>query len=73
MADLKNSMDDDGLVKYFPSSRLRGSAVLTAYRLTIADAARFTVPEYDRRQMVDGLRSCLRNSMRRRRYTPSDR
>ena len=67
MADLENSMDDDGLVKYFPSSRLRGSAVLTAYVLTIADAAGFTVPEYDRRQMVDGLRSYLWNSMRGRR------
>ena len=67
MADIQNSLDDDGLVKYFPSSTLRGSPVLTAYVLTIADASGFAVPEYDRREMIDGLRRSLRDSMRRRR------
>ena len=66
MADIGNFMDDEGLVKYFPSGRLRGSPILTAYVLTIADAAGFAVPESDRRKMVGGLRSYRLGSMRRR-------
>ena len=66
MSDLGNSMDDEGLVKYFPSRRLRGSAVLTAYVLTIADAAGFTIPEDYRKRMVRGLSSYLLDAATRR-------
>lgn len=66
MSDIGNSMDDQGLVKYFPSSRLRGSTVLTAYVLTIADAAGLAIPEDYRKRMVRGLSSYLRDATRRR-------
>ena len=66
MADIGNSMDNQGLLKYFPSSQLRGSAVLTAYVLTIADAAGFAIPEEDRKRMVRGLSRYLHDTVRRR-------
>ena len=70
MSEIGNSMDETGLLKYFPSSRLGGSAVLTAYVLTIADAAGFPIPEDDRKRMVRGLSSSLvrdvRDTARRR-------
>ena len=66
MSDIGNSLDGQGLVKYFPSSRLRGSAVLTAYVLTIADAAGFSIPERDLKRMTRGLSSYLHDSVRRR-------
>ena len=64
MAEIGNSMDEAGLLKYFPSSRLGGSAVLTAYVLTIADAAGFAIPEDDRKRMVRGLSSSLMRDVR---------
>ncbi|MCY3623911.1 MAG: MG2 domain-containing protein [Gammaproteobacteria bacterium] len=66
MSDIGNSMDDEGLVKYFPSSRLHGSPVLTAYVLTIADAAGFEIPEDYRKRMTGGLSSYLRDAVGRR-------
>ena len=46
-----------GLVRFFPSDRLDGSPTLTAYVLTMADAAGKVVPRELRASMIDGLRA----------------
>ena len=46
-----------GLVRFFPSDRLDGSPTLTAYVLTMADAAGKVVPAELRQSMIDGLRA----------------
>ena len=59
MASLGTSMDRDGLLRFFPTDRLHGSPVLTAYILTIADAAGWTLPETYRGRMIQGLAGYL--------------
>ncbi|MDE0191619.1 MAG: MG2 domain-containing protein [Gammaproteobacteria bacterium] len=59
MESARASLDDDGLLRFFPSAALQGSPVLTAYVLTIADAARKTVPDDFRESMVEGLEGYL--------------
>ncbi|MDE0191620.1 MAG: MG2 domain-containing protein [Gammaproteobacteria bacterium] len=54
-----SALDPDGLVRFFPSEYLPGSPVLTAYVLTIADAAQKTVPEDLKDAMIKGLRDFL--------------
>ena len=44
-------------MRFFPSDRLHGSPTLTAYVLTLADAAGKVVPRELRASMVDGLRA----------------
>ena len=65
MADLEGWMDEDGLLRFFPSDRLAGSPVLTAYVLTIADAIGWTVPDHLRTQLTSGLKGYLDNDIRR--------
>ena len=59
MESARSSQDDDGLLRFFPSAALRGSPVLTAYVLTIADAAGKTVPDDFRESMAEGLEGYL--------------
>ena len=59
MQSARASLDSDGLLRFFPSAALRGSPVLTAYVLTIADAAGKTVPDDLRESMVEGLEGHL--------------
>ena len=65
MASLANSMDRDGLLRFFPTDRLHGSPVLTAYVLTIADASGRTVPETYRGRMIRGLARYLEDEIKR--------
>ena len=46
-----------GLLRFFPSDRLHGSPTLTAYVLTLAEAAGKAVPPRLRASMIDGLRA----------------
>ncbi len=55
MARIGNSLDGDGLLKYFPSEALRGSDVLTAYVLQLADARGWEIPEAPRARMLGAL------------------
>ena len=64
-ADLETWMDEDGLLKFFPSDRLVGSPVLTAYVLVIADANGWSVPEHPRARMISGLERYLDNEIDR--------
>ena len=55
MESARASLDDDGLLRFFPSAALQGSPILTAYVLTIANAAGKTIPDDLRESMVEGL------------------
>jgi alpha-2-macroglobulin len=55
MATLPAYMDEDGLVKYFPSDDLEGDDGLTAYVLSIAAAAGWPVESDDRDRMLQAL------------------
>ena len=46
-----------GLLRFFPSDRLHGSPTLTAYVLTLADAAGNTVPPELLASMIEGLQA----------------
>lgn len=54
MAELPGYLDSDGLAKYFPSCPW-GSDTLTAYILSIAHEAGWTIPEPQRSLMENGL------------------
>ncbi|MBI5209080.1 MAG: alpha-2-macroglobulin [Elusimicrobia bacterium] len=64
MAGLPAHLDGDGLAKYFPSSE-RGSDVLTAYLLSIADEAGWDVPAYAREKMQAGLKAFVEGKVNR--------
>jgi uncharacterized protein YfaS (alpha-2-macroglobulin family) len=55
MGELPAHLDQDGLVKYFPSRFLRGSPVLTSYILSIAHEAGWKIPSSSKERMEDGL------------------
>ena len=54
MKELPSYLDSEGLLKYFPLMR-KGSDVLTAYVLAIADEADYKIPEYLENKMTAGL------------------
>ena len=58
MAELPTHLDSDGLVKYFPAC-CKGSDVLTAYILSIANEAGWEIPEHIRQQMENGLKGFI--------------
>ena len=59
MANARQALGPDGLLRYFPREELIGSPILTAYVLTIADAAGKTIPEDMRTAMLAGLQRHL--------------
>ena len=56
MAAAGRAIDEAGLLRYFPVQHIPGSPVLTAYVLTIADAAEKDIPQGLRSAMLRGLR-----------------
>jgi len=61
---LPSYLDGDGLLKYFPTLP-QGSEVLTAYVLSVAEAAGWTIPDAVQEKMVGGLRSFVDGSITR--------
>ncbi len=55
MARLPAYSDPDGLLKFWPSSRLRGSDFLTAYVLSISAEAGWPIPAASRKRMIQAL------------------
>jgi uncharacterized protein YfaS (alpha-2-macroglobulin family) len=55
MTRLPAYMDDDGLLKYFPSDRLPGEDVLTAYVVAIAGETGWEIPESSRARLIQAL------------------
>jgi uncharacterized protein YfaS (alpha-2-macroglobulin family) len=64
-ADLPGQLDRDGLAKYFPSMD-QGSDVLTAYLLSVAQAAGLALPAAERARMVEGLKAFVEGRILRR-------
>ncbi len=65
MERLPSYQDGAGLLKYFPSNALPGEDVLTAYVLTISDAAGWPIPGAPRARMIDGLTAFVRGNIQR--------
>jgi hypothetical protein len=55
MAALPTYLDGDGLAKYFPSSRIQGSDILTSYILAVANEAGWEIPADPRGRMTRAL------------------
>ncbi|MBJ6723450.1 alpha-2-macroglobulin family protein [Geomesophilobacter sediminis] len=62
---LPSYLDSDGLVRYFPSSWLNGSPTLTAYLLSITNAAGRELPVAQTNKMLEGLRLFVEGKIRR--------
>jgi uncharacterized protein YfaS (alpha-2-macroglobulin family) len=58
MEALPSYLDGDGLVKYFPTME-HGSDALTAYMISIADEAGWTIPEPARARMAGALKGFI--------------
>ena len=55
MNSLPTYLDNDGLAKYFPCECIKGSDVLTAYLLAIADEAGWAIPDDSLQRMKKAL------------------
>jgi hypothetical protein len=64
MRELPASLDDEGLLKYFPLMRT-GSDVLTSYVLAVAHEAALEIPASAREQMEAGLTGFVEGRVRR--------
>ncbi|MBI4679074.1 MAG: alpha-2-macroglobulin [Elusimicrobia bacterium] len=64
MAELPAYLDGDGLAKFFPGAT-DGSDALTAYLLSIADEAGWTVPTASRDRMLGGLKGFVEGRVKR--------
>jgi len=71
IARLPAFMDDDGLVKYFPTDALEGDDALTAYVLAIADEAGYAIPAGTRDRMIAGLAAFVEGRVVRRSALPT--
>lgn len=70
--ELGSHLDQDGLVKYFPTSQW-GDEILTAYILSITHEADWKLPKQNLDSMVSGLNRFLDGTLvRRRPYSFSD-
>jgi alpha-2-macroglobulin len=67
---LPTYLDKDGLAAYYPSERTQGSDVLTAYILSAAHAANWTIPEESLERMLNGLSLFAQGKLRRDLYSP---
>ncbi|MFO7542965.1 MAG: MG2 domain-containing protein [Thiobacillus sp.] len=63
-ARLSAHLDRNGLLRFFASEALPGDAVLTAYVLATAHAARQPLPEAARDAMLDGLEAFVAGRLR---------
>lgn len=70
VAALPALLDEDGLAKFFPSMR-EGSPVLTAYVLSIADAAGLAIPDAPRAAMLSGLERFAEGKLQRASVVPA--
>ena len=65
-------LDDDGLLRYWPSERLDGSPELTAYILSITAANGFAIPDASKARMIKALQAIVEGRLTRKGYGPYD-
>jgi alpha-2-macroglobulin len=58
-------MDNDGLLRYWADSSMKGSPALTAYVLSITAEAGFIIPEKSKERMLAAMKSVLNGRLRR--------
>src|SRR3546814_6851090 len=59
-------LDDDGLLRHWPSERLQGSPELTAYVLAITAANGFAIPEASKARMIAALQALVQGRLDRK-------
>lgn len=64
--------DADGLLRYFPSDRIKGSPELTAYVLAITSANGFVIPDAPRTRMIAALQAVVDGRLGREAQGPAD-
>ena len=57
MRELPKYLDGNGLARYFPTTQLPGSEILTAYVLDTAAALKWSIPAAEKARMLNGLRT----------------
>ena len=65
MNSLPSYLDGDGLARYFATDMLQGDDGLTAYILSIANEAGYTIPEAARNRMLRGLENFVAGRVHR--------
>ena len=63
--DIPAYIDRDGLLRYWPDSRMEGSIPLTAYVLSVTAEAGFAVPGQQRAMMIAALRAVVEGRLQR--------
>ncbi|MEO8723746.1 MAG: alpha-2-macroglobulin family protein, partial [Sphingobium sp.] len=58
-------LDEDGLLRYFPSDQIKGSPELTAYALASTAAAGFAVPDAAKARMIGALTAVVEGRLSR--------
>ena len=71
MSRMPAYLDEDGLLKYFPTDRLQGDDTLTAYILTLADEAGWTIPDTDRQRLTVALSRFVEGRIQRHSALPT--
>ena len=72
MRELPKYLDGNGLARYFPTTQLPGSEILTAYVLDTAAALKWPVPAAEKVRMLNGLRAQLSGRTQALDWAPQD-
>jgi len=62
--DIPAYLDSDGLLRYFPDERMRGSEALTSYVLAIAAEDGLTIPNASRARMIGALQAVAAGTLK---------
>ena len=65
-------LDPDGLLRYFPETRLQGDEALTAYALSVTAEAGLPIPVASRAKMIEAMKSVVDGRLKRDRPWASD-
>ncbi|WP_186728886.1 alpha-2-macroglobulin family protein [Sphingomonas panacisoli] len=68
VGDLPTYQANDGLLRYWPDSKMNGSEALTAYVLSVTADAGLPIPEAAKTKMVEGLKAVLDGRLRHEDY-----
>lgn len=68
IAALPTYLDEDGLLRYWPRERLKGSAELTAYVLSLSAAQKFPLPDTVKDRMIRAMEAVAEGRLNQRGY-----